>query len=624
MRVRAWQFGFLGGLVVCLGAAVAAFGPAWTLGVTGVVALAIRLITALTGPKDSLTAALQRLLNIKRFLRLATIAVWAASIGLGVFAIRQTYRQLNPPPPPPPFRVSYFLLEHYAADLLLQGKIDQKWEAKLAGQTYIVPNSVFQKLSYLERTFSDKLPKLANGLWVSKPGKKAEQDKLSDSNRQVESFKTGMAQGDNVFAGNLLNPVREIDLRELPKYIRLLKNPAQPWKLLKVGYEGGDDSFIFRTYAGRSDLELLEESRYKQFHLHLATERMPPDFGYVDLYTDDTGTCGGDDDSEVFTVIQFVGRTPKLRVAVLENITDQPIKLGKFTFKETQLNYLRSREEDQALLGNQSSQDRSLFAPEILKPGERIVIPIELLMGFRDTEDLGEAYATAVDLKEDSSLLNQYKGSGPVYFPGATKGARFSIDSATLDGILARQQAKFPLNEDYVYGPSLRIESIEIDSVRYPFREYDASRIVITEGLAMGSCPYIYTYASDSQTWEKEGVILYALNEKRKERLDELQLHRFTGQLLIKEEDDEESFIDSVYVKAISSDGTETILHPTNNVLASTDKRYVRLKKGDQLLVDFDLSRGVIATRYVLGAVGYYLPDEPGQERAPRTVRAIR
>lgn len=46
-------------------------------------------------------------------------------------------------PGDPPFRVTYFLLERQAIDFFLQGKVDQRWEVKLAGQPFIVPNVVY-------------------------------------------------------------------------------------------------------------------------------------------------------------------------------------------------------------------------------------------------------------------------------------------------------------------------------------------------------------------------------------------------------------------------------------------------------------------------------------------------
>lgn len=619
MTVRAWQLVFLVGILVCLAAAVAAFGAGWTLAITGLIAVAIKVITALTGSDDSFVAILQRLLNVRRYLQSAAIGTFVISGGLIGFAIWNS-RPVHQPEQPPPFRVSYFLLENYAADLLLQGKIDPKWEQKLAGQSYIVPNSVFQTLKHLERTFSDRLPE-SDGLFFSK--RRAQQPLAAQGESVEDSIKTGMKKGDKVFAGNVLNADRGLPLEELPRFVRLLKNPNHPWKLFghRDGPIGG--LTVFRTYAERGDLDLLGESRFKEFNLYLASQGMPPDFGYVDIYQDDTSGCTDEETAfETFTVIEFVGRTPKLRVAVVENITDAPIKLGKFTLKHNPNTQLRSREEDAAVLARQTPEEISLFAAEILKPGERIVIPIELLMGFRETDDLGEVYSMSTALSEDANLLNEFRDSGPVEFRGGNK-ERFRVDAATLNQILARQSAKFPLNDDYVFGPSIKIDSVEIGNVRYPLREFDASRLVITEGLAMGSCPYIYTYDRAAAEWTREGVILYGLNEKRKERLDVRRLQNFDGRLLIKEEDEERSFIDSIFVKVVSLDGRETILYPTNTLLSVADQRYVKLKQGDELLVEFSVPRDLVAAQYFVGAIGYYIPDERNRALGIRARRNL-
>lgn len=52
-------------------------------------------------------------------------------------------------------RISYFNIGGHAIDFLIKGKIDKNWEERLSGQPYIVPNSVFEELSFLLNNFSD-------------------------------------------------------------------------------------------------------------------------------------------------------------------------------------------------------------------------------------------------------------------------------------------------------------------------------------------------------------------------------------------------------------------------------------------------------------------------------------
>ncbi len=44
-----------------------------------------------------------------------------------------------------------------------------------------------------------------------------------------------------------------------------------------------------------------------------------------------------------------------------------------------------------------------------------------------------------------------------------------------------------------------------------------------------GSCLYVYTYSSKYDDWLSEGHILYGMNAKCKEGLDEIKLKRFKG-----------------------------------------------------------------------------------------------
>src|SRR5712692_2444175 len=90
------------------------------------------------------------------------------------------------PPGDPPFRVSYFVLKRHAIDYLLQGKVDKEWQQKLAGQPYIVPNSVYKTLSSLAKSF----PENVGGDSVS--------FKEEDASKHTLNEKSGDAQPYNI------------------------------------------------------------------------------------------------------------------------------------------------------------------------------------------------------------------------------------------------------------------------------------------------------------------------------------------------------------------------------------------------------------------------------------------
>ena len=138
----------------------------------------------------------------------------------------------------------------------------------------------------------------------------------------------------------------------------------------------------FKKYATAQDLHKiykLASSGYKkhlEYLLHITKQGVPSNFCFVALELDfsDCGGPGGAWNLAVFP--------PELevKIVVIENVQSQPIHLSNFLFKENNNLSLRSREEDQAELQRQGSQTRDWYSFGILKPGEKILIPVELIL----------------------------------------------------------------------------------------------------------------------------------------------------------------------------------------------------------------------------------------------------
>jgi hypothetical protein len=152
------------------------------------------------------------------------------------------------------------------------------------------------------------------------------------------------------------------------------------------------------------------------------------------------------------------------------------------------------------------------------------------------------------------------------------------------------------------------IEKIEVDGVEFPFRQFDPARIVVLDATDTGSCPYVYTKSAEHQEWHNEGVILKGRVGLIKESLDEKILRRFNGKLLIREQDPEDSFIDSLFIKVIYRDGKEIVIYPKNRLLNSVDGKRIKMRQGDELFLSFDIPESGNVEKYILGAIGYYVP----------------
>jgi hypothetical protein len=190
------------------------------------------------------------------------------------------------------------------------------------------------------------------------------------------------------------------------------------------------------------------------------------------------------------------------------------------------------------------------------------------------------------------------------------RAALLVVPAQTLAHGLQQPVAPPQPEKEYIYGPSAKIESLEMDDVTYAFREFDPKQVVLYAGLPMGSCPFVYTYEPETGGWRQEGQILYGKNSKYLEGAAEKLLTRFDGRVLLKEEEPEISFIDFLQVKLICPDGRERTLLPKNPKLRQRDGDYVILRRGEHLEVAFPGSAPQPGEKAVLVARGYYLVEQ--------------
>jgi hypothetical protein len=499
-------------------------------------------------------------------------------------------------PGDPPFRVTYFLLERQAIDFLLQGKVDNNWEAKLAGQPFIVPDRVYKSLSGLVNSFSKTLgtETPSYGFYKEENGVRTDTQSLPIGETPIKSFFVGTSEGEVV----------HLDAA-VPGLLNSLLDNNQHWRLFINPTTNQDLPYplVFRKYVDRSDLTLLSQASVGKFYSYITREYMPPDFGYVEISL--SGICS--DDPPWYSYAKYVGRLLRLRVAVVENITNEPIKLGRFTLRENDAEGLRSQDQNRAQLEKIPLAQSGLFPMEMLKPSEKLVIPMEMDLGI----DKDEERNVLVTAGTRPDLVSRIRNTGQFFFAvpeTVSPGAGVNIPGSTLDDMFRRSDQMVTLDREYVLGPSLMVENLEVDRVEFPFRQFDPSRIVIFEDTATGSCPFVYTYSKQSKTWRNEGVILRARIGQEKESLDEKLLTEFDGRVRIVEKEHEDSFIDSVYLRVTYDNGEEATFYPRNKQLRAADGNRTILRQGDELSLFFDIPRSTGIRKFVLGAVGYYIP----------------
>lgn len=537
-----------------------------------------------------------------------------------------------------PLRVTYTLLDGYAIDLFLRGQINRRMSAE-TGNAFIIKNSAFKTLSYLVNNFSVvKEDYELTAFHVTDGEKSYSARRLANSYvRNRRGLFVG--SGDEGLAWHTMIVQQE----SLPDLVNSLNDPAQPWRtfLNVLELQTGQttevrqqeteslrrsrrrrsgviqrsrkmNSFLFRKFAERSDLERVEPDTLADFYLYVTRNYMPPDFAELELAlavrTSDDDGCELPSDAAgtVSTYSTLHGPFLSLRIALIENTSPQSVRLGKFIVKENRSEQLRRRQEDQETLVAQTPRRENLFPLITLKPGEKIAIPIEMLIKRGDEELTARREASPIP----GEAIDELKRNGGMVFPliEETSKTEIKIKAEVIENIINRPKIDFTAAKEYVYGPSFEIEAVEIENRDYLFRKGDPRNLVITAEGEGGSCPYIYTYSASRKSWLTQGVILHNVNKKEKETTDEKPLLEFDGRILIKEKDPEDSFIDSMFIRAISPDGSETILYPQNKKLRHSDEDYLKLKQGEQLIVNFNLPKNFISRKYVLVAKGYYIP----------------
>lgn len=551
--------------------------------------------------------------------------------------IRDNFRE----PAAKPFRVSYRLLKGHAVDLLLDKKIDKEWDEVLSGKYYILPNDVLTRLSRLRLKFSSR--EFEGEVFSNKP---VDDEELHENLKLAKFYS---ARRKPLFVGSAGEPMGEdtsssVGFEGPAELIPSLNDPNEQWRLIQVDTDAPRprkgappptlrDIYTFRKFASKRDIDWFAPLKLAAFYSYITRDYLPPDFAIIEISVErvaedqdvvDGCDTGPEPKSRLKTYATLLGPLLSFNVAIIENVSNQPMSTGRFFFKENKTESPRTRAQDRTVLDSQPFQKGPMFSPGILKPGEKLVVPLELSLTI---ENDGEAMfadsdpESADDPAKFTAELARVRQSGGLKFPGVRGAPRVKAES--IERMLTRPKIDYSKTTEYLYGPSISIENMEIDSYGYLVRHFDPKKLLITRGGEQegGSCPFVYSYSTDAQSWLSEGVILYGNSSKIKEANDEILLKRFDGRILIREKDPEHSFVDMLQIKAIAADGSESIIRPKNVKLLSADGQYVELDRGQELLVDFDMPPNFHPQRLVLQSAGYYLPYNLAKKTtAPRNL----
>ncbi|MEK6334028.1 MAG: hypothetical protein AABM67_03705 [Acidobacteriota bacterium] len=504
----------------------------------------------------------------------------------------------------PPFKVEYRVFGGYAIDFLVKGEVDKQWEKILGEQPYIVVNDVFKNLQAIQTGFSEPF---RGWYFLVNPKRNDRSDERVDKE---------LAQRNK--NKPLLPLYKDSDFPALVSYIptrdRFLSvfNAENKWNIRflsskwtpKVEDIYRTDAFYFWKLAEASDLKELRardpRNQALAFYSFVSRNYMPPGFILLAMIVGEEG-CGWGNN------FWLVAPEPQLRVALIENISDRPIRIGSFLFRGSDPKRLRTREDDQSSLKSGPAKPENMFPLQYLKPREKLLIPLELFLNYRD--ETFPPFANEGGNQDTTELTKSTVVEFPIYTQQWSGYAFLPVKTSDLLRILRSSKDPPALDKDFIYGPSIAIDALEVDGTNYPFRPLNTSSIVLVGGGGeVGSCPYVYTHSAENDLWVDEGTILYRFKGKMNEATQKKTLSRFDGKIVIKEKDPETSFIDAVSILITTNKGEERLVYPRNKQLRFEDGQYMTLRQGDQVVIEFDLPKGVAGSKYVLIAKGYYVP----------------
>lgn len=448
-----------------------------------------------------------------------------------------------------PLSFTYYNIKGHAIDYLLEGKIDPGWERKLSRNPYIITNEVFKTISNLRNKFYyTNDPNMEFDFSVVEVVKK---DK---SSREIEgakamSLKRYMAATHDYADEEERGPssddfyVREADVASL-----VGENLKQRLKTQKR-------NFIYNWFPDRGQLEMIRKAElaYMKVNLGEATPGMVNKVISLLLeitknhYPDSLvkASIYYDDDPCIDGwIIQLLPPCLSLKTVLIENPTSETISIGDFQIKQAGGGELKIHE----LSASTQYQDSTCkYFPLIkLKPGKAIVLPVELVVKTVQKKQLS-------------------------------------------------------------LGPVQKIASIEIEKDKYAVRKEDTQNIFMYDGSGgIGSCPYVYTFSGEENTWLLEDHIIYGNNSKAKEKEHTLVLQRFNGTIEVRELDPETSFIDYLYIRHTFPDGKIVILQPDLHILTEKDNQYLRLNRGDKVVLQFPQEADTRG-EYAVISFGYYI-----------------
>ncbi len=378
-----------------------------------------------------------------------------------------------------------------------------------------------------------------------------------------------------------------------------------------------DSSITLTGNATRADLETIrradpdsfKDGSPMKFYADVCRSGLPESLLPLSVKYDE---CGNSTEVNMETPLL------QMRVLVLENITNKPVEVGQFHFRLVNpgrdVLAVRTRAENDRLLASTTSDSGGWYQPHVLKPGEKVIVPLELLLkpdtanspGTPAETPRANRRACANRLLADRELQTvaiMYEGKDPQR-PRPT--SLMTVAKQKFIDMLLREPVRSLETDEFVYGPSIVLDSIDVDGPKYAIEPFDPMNIAYFSGYGEGSCPFLYCWRNADEDWVKKGTILTGRSSKALEGTTTIEVTNFDGIVKLAEEEDEISYVDQLFVRGTSVTGETIVVPPSIDLLNQKDHRYLVLTRGKMTEVRFQIPKGMRRDRVKIVASGYF------------------
>jgi hypothetical protein len=498
------------------------------------------------------------------------------------------------PDSPGPLVIRYYSLSGQAIDFLLRYReVDPHFARAFGGQPFIIRNAVYDTAAKVTARFGVEFNAtyLLNSALPNKFDTERDREQLASSLQRKKVF---VAAKNDLPVWNFSTPTQDRIVNEL--------KIGKEWNVTPESGKNGRFPFnldFWRNLKATDQTWLTSETpgndtvaAYVHMAAYLGGNSVPPGFAFC-LASYEPDGCP---DFES----RLVPRYARLDVAVIENTSLSNLDIGTFDISEV-AGSLRFSSVDAGRLRGTKKRLVPLFAQGVLKPHERLLVPIGLRFTYQDYFEEAEKEGQTEAIKfvappggENLRLRKFLRANNTSIEVGLSK--KTTIGHDALVAIANRTWAEPQVHEDFFYGPHISLISVFVNGKQELLRDGPVSTVAYFGGADVGSCPTVYGWTSKS-AWTRFGHILTKRPNLRLAGTDYLRLWAGTNMIDIREEELETSHIDDVYIIARTDQGNRFVISPES-------KPRAKLHHGDVLHLIFSLPNDVVSE--VLAVTGHY------------------